>query len=231
MSRYAAGMRLQMSDAEGLADEDGTAAWDDPGELRPLVAFDFDGTLTARDSFMAFLAWRSGRARYAMGLSRLSLPSAAYLRHRDRGRLKAALVKEFLAGVPREELEESARAFAEQRAVKLFRPDALATFRRWRQRGATIAIVTASPEIVVAPFARGIGADVLLGTQLVLDAEGRITGDLDGPNCRGPEKVIRLRAQFGDDVRLSAAYGDTAGDKEMLSIAAEKGYRIFTGRP
>ena len=99
------------------------------------------------------------------------------------------------------------------------------------QRGATIAIVTASPEIVVAPFARGIGADVLLGTQLVLDAEGRITGDLDGPNCRGPEKVIRLRAQFGDDVRLSAAYGDTAGDKEMLSIAAEKGYRIFTGRP
>lgn len=231
MSRYVAVMGMFMADADERADDEEGGGWDDPGELRPLVAFDFDGTLTARDSFMNYLSWKSGRTRYALGLSRLSLPSAAYLRHRDRGRLKAALVKEFLAGVPRDELEESARAFAEARAQKLFRPDALATWRRWRQRGATLVIVTASPEIIVAPFARGIGADLLLGTQLLFDDEGRVTGELNGPNCRGAEKVARLRAQFGADVRLSAAYGDTAGDKEMLAIAGEKGFRVFTGRP
>ena len=30
----------------------------------PIVAFDFDGTLTVRDSFTAFLKWRAG-GRYA----------------------------------------------------------------------------------------------------------------------------------------------------------------------
>ncbi|HRD45466.1 MAG TPA: HAD-IB family hydrolase, partial [Caulobacter sp.] len=39
------------------------------------------------------------------------------------------------------------------------------------------------------------------------------------------------REVFGEDVRLTAAYGDTAGDREMLKIADEKGYRVFKGRP
>ena len=30
---------------------------------------------------------------------------------------------------------------------------------------------------------------------------------------------------------LIAAYGDTSGDREMLKIAEEKGYRVFKGRP
>lgn len=41
----------------------------------------------------------------------------------------------------------------------------------------------------------------------------------------------RLRAAYGDDMTLAAAYGDTSGDTEMIAIAAEKGFRVFTGRP
>ena len=66
--------------------------------------------------------------------------------------------------------------------------------------------------------------------ELAFDAQGRVTGALMGPNCRGEEKVNRLRAVFGDDMQLAAAYGDTAGDHEMLRIAHEKGYRIFKGK-
>ena len=46
-----------------------------------------------------------------------------------------------------------------------------------------------------------------------------------------PEKVRRLREVYGEDVRLAAAYGDTSGDREMLRLADEKGYRVFKGRP
>src|SRR4051812_8944781 len=60
------------------------------GDERPTVAFDFDGTLTYRDSFMAFLAWRSGPLHYAAGLIGLAPAGLAYLGHRDRGRIKAA---------------------------------------------------------------------------------------------------------------------------------------------
>lgn len=196
-----------------------------------VVAFDFDGTLTIRDSFTAFLKWRAGPARYALGAVRLSPALAAYVFDRDRGRLKAAAVREFLKGVPRERLEAEAQAFAQAFSRRLLRPDAVAAWKRWREQRVRVAIVTASPDVVVAPFARGLGADVLLGTQLAYDPAGRVQGAFATPNCRGAEKVARLRAHFGEGMTLRAAYGDTSGDREMLAAAEIKGYRVFSGRP
>ena len=196
---------------------------------RPLVAFDFDGTLTSRDSYRAFLAWRAGRLGYAAGLARMAPDAARYLVDRDRGRLKAALTRVFLAGVAREQLEADAQTFAGRYGRALLRPDALRAWRRWQADGARLIIVTASPETIVAPIARGLGADLLLGTRLAYDAAGRVTGALDGPNCRGPEKVRRLTEAFGDGVWLQAAYGDSDGDAEMLALAEEQGMKVFNG--
>jgi phosphatidylglycerophosphatase C len=196
---------------------------------RPLVAFDFDGTLTSRDSFTAFLRWRFGARAYAAGMLALAPAAARYVLNRDRGRLKAAATRRFLAGMQRAELEAWAQTFASEQGRGLLRPDALRAWRRWQGEGARLVIVTASPETIVAPIARGLGADALLGTQLAFDAAGRVTGDFEGENCRGPEKVRRLRAAFGDDVRLEAAYGDTDGDTQMLALAEEQGMRVFNG--
>ena len=197
----------------------------------PVVAFDFDGTLTIRDSFTAFLRWRAGPRRYALGLLRLMPAAAAYMFHRDRGRIKAAATREFLRGAPREQLETDARTFAQQVSRSLLRPDAVAAWKRWRTDRVRLVIVTASPDLVVAPFARGLGADTLIGTQLQFDAQDRATGGFSTPNCRGPEKVVRLKAAFGSDVVIHAAYGDTGGDREMLAMAEIPGYQVFKGRP
>ncbi len=197
----------------------------------PVVAFDFDGTLTIKDSFTAFLKWRAGPVRYAWGLVKLAPAALAYLVHRDRGRIKAKAVGEFLRGVPHDVLEAEARTFAETHARKLLRPDAVAAWKRWRNDGVRLVIVTASPEMVVGPFGRGLGADMVLGTQLSYDAENRVLGAFSGPNCRGPEKIVRLKEIFGPDFTLKAAYGDTSGDTEMLAMAEIAGYRVFKGRP
>lgn len=212
-------------DQRAIADE--TARPDEP----PIVAFDFDGTLTVRDSFIAFLKWRSRGRRYGIGLLRLAPAALAYVFHRDRGRLKAAAVREFLRGVPRAELEAEARAFAEGNSRNLLRPDAVAAWKRWRGQHVRMVVVTASPDLIVAPFARGLGADTLLGTELAFDAEDRVIGVFATPNCRGPEKVVRLKAAFGPGVEVKAAYGDTSGDREMLAMAEIRGYRVFKGRP
>jgi phosphatidylglycerophosphatase C len=198
---------------------------------RPVVAFDFDGTLTMIDSFTAFLAWRVARPRHLYGLVKLVPAAVLYLRDRDRGRLKAAAVREFLRGLPRPQLEAEAEAFARAESARMFRPDALEAWRRWGLEGALRVIVTASPETTVAPFARILGAERLIGTRLAFDSEGRVAGAFDGANCRGPEKVRRLREAFGQDLRLAAAYGDTSGDHEMLQIAGAKGYQVFKERP
>jgi phosphatidylglycerophosphatase C len=195
----------------------------------PVVTFDFDGTLTIRDSFAAFLAWDAGDLRTAAALARIAPAALAYLFDRDRGRMKAAAVRAFLGGRTLASAQAAAEAFAG--AARLLRPDAVACWRAWGVRGALRVIVTASPEFVVAPFAASLGADLLIATRLAVDPAGRITGDLDGPNCRGPEKVRRLRDEFGPALRLAAAYGDSAGDREMLAIADEPGMRVFRAKP
>jgi phosphatidylglycerophosphatase C len=202
-----------------------------PTPDRPIVAFDFDGTLTVRDSFTAFLKWRAGPLRHALGMARLAPAALRYLFDRDRGQMKAAAAREFLGGLPRAELEALAAAFAAEQSAAFFRPDALATWQDWRDKGALLVIVTASPSLVVRPFAERLQADVLIGTEFAFDGADRVTGAFSTANCRGPEKVARLEAHFGQGVRLAAAYGDTSGDREMLAIAAIAGFRVFTARP
>ncbi len=196
----------------------------------PLVAFDFDGTLTWRDSFLAFLAWRAGPLRHALGMVRMAPAALVYAVDHDRTSLKGAMVREYLTGAPQSELDAKARAFAALASRGLLRPDALRCWGSWRARHAHLVVVTASPELIVAPFARALGADTLIGTRLAWSKDARITGDFDGPNCRGQEKVERLKAAFGEDVRLDAAYGDSDGDRPMLALAAEAGMKVFVER-
>lgn len=202
-----------------------------PYAEQPLVAFDFDGTLTVKDSFTAFLRWRAGPVRYWQGVVKLLPSLIAYLFHRDRGRLKAQAVAEFLKGVPRERLETDAKKFAELFSRRLLRPDAVSAWKRWRGQRVRLVIVTASPTVVVAPFARGLGADALLGTEIAWDAADRVAGAFATPNCRGPEKMVRIKDAFGEQIRIKAAYGDTSGDKEMLAAAELPGFKVFTARP
>jgi phosphatidylglycerophosphatase C len=198
---------------------------------RSIVAFDFDGTLTTRDSFTAFLAWKAGPWGYFTGLLLLAPHILAYGLHRDRGRLKAAAAARFLGGISAESLAADAERYAVTYAQSMLRPDAIQAWRNWRGQGAFMVIVTASPDTTVQPFARGLGADLLIGTQLAVSDDGKITGRFETPNCRGPEKVKRLREALGDDLVLAAAYGDTSGDREMLRLADIKGNRMFKGRP
>ena len=212
-------------------------AWSPPprrsgmDRVGPIVAFDFDGTLTVRDSFTAFLKWRDGSTRYHAEMATLAPAALRYVFDRDPGKLKAAAVRRFLQGLPREVLNAEAMEFATAAAPLLFRPDALKAWRRYRQDGARLIIVTASPENIVAPFARGLGADMLIGTQLLFDQDDRVQGGLLGDNCRGPAKVRRIKEALGEDVVLTAAYGDTDGDWDMLGMAEQQFMRLFVGVP
>ena len=60
----------------------------------------------------------------------------------------------------------------------------------------------------------------MLATRLEVDADDRLTGRLIGANCRGPEKVVRLREWRGEALAVAFAYGDSDGDREMLALAA-----------
>ena len=126
-------------------------------EAPAIVAFDFDGTITARDSYTAFLRWRAGPWRYWVGIIRLAPSALAYMFHRDRGRIKAEATKEFLHGVPRETLEEEANVFAREMAQSLLRSDAVST---WPTLAKLTAEKKALARVITAPLGRPVVPEV-----------------------------------------------------------------------
>jgi phosphatidylglycerophosphatase C len=194
-----------------------------PGDVRPLAAFDLDRTLTRQDTLVPFLLRAVGRGRTYRSILACSLPLARAAAfggtgpHRDRA--KAAVLQRVLGGVPLAALAEAAEAFADHVVAHELRPDVQARADWHRSQGHELVLVSASPELYVAPIGRRLGFDAVLATRLEVGADGRLTGRLVGPNCRGPEKVVRLREWRGDSVAVAYAYGDSTGDREMLAMA------------
>ena len=105
----------------------------------------------------------------------------------------------------------------------------------WHQaRQHEIVIVSASLGVYLETVGRLLGVDAVLSTELEVDAAGTCTGRMLGGNCRGAEKARRLRAYLqSDDVEIWA-YGDSAGDTELLAMADHPirvGARLQTSLP
>ena len=73
-------------------------------------------------------------------------------------------------------------------------------------------IISASPEFLLAPVIAELGG-VLIGTRM-----SPTTGLIDGCNCRGEEKVHRLKAAQPDAV-VDRAYSDSLIDLPILRLA------------
>ncbi len=200
-------------------------------DAKKIVAFDFDGTLTYKDSFIAFLQATRGNLQMASALAFKPNMLIDYVKTRDRGALKARLLYSLLGDISQRELEILIKAFVTKTGKSLFRSDALAAWQEHDQPDRLRVIVTASPELLVGPFGRLIGADRVIGTRLKFSERGTLLPELTGQNCRGEEKMLRLREAFGDTLDLEAAYGDTAGDTEMLAAARQGHYRVFKQKP
>lgn len=181
---------------------------------RVVAAFDFDGTLTRRDTLVPFLALVVGWPRVAMALAACA-PSLV----RDRDASKERLLSSVLAGVPIDEIASAGRRYGAEIAARKLRPEMRGRVEWHRRQAHDIVIVSASLDVYLAEVARRLEADALLCTTLEVDAAGVSTGRIVGRNCRGQEKASRLRDYLGDAPVTLWAYGDSAGDREMLAMA------------
>lgn len=194
-----------------------------------LSVFDFDGTLTKHDSFVPFLRFAFGKRVFARRMVRLALPTLKCVGRRlTRDELKEVLIHTFMTGVDAKWIEEKAAEFCERYWTRLMRPSGLIAVATQVNSSAIVTICSASPAMVLKPFAERLGIR-LIGTNLEVK-DGVLTGRISGHNCRCGQKVERLEAEYGP---LSSyhlrAWGDTRGDYEMLAAAQEPYWRHFHG--
>ena len=202
---------------------------DNPAEpQRPVLAvFDFDGTLTRHDSFVPFLKFAFGKRAFNRRLLRLALPSLRFVARRmSRDELKAQLIRTFLTGVKLEWLQQQAASYCAQSWPRLMRPSGLLAIEAELKSGAVVTLCSASPALVLQPFAERLGIN-LIGTELEV-VDGVLTGHISGDNCRCANKVLRLEAVYGSLLQYRIrAWGDTRGDHELLAAAEDAHWRHF----
>lgn len=196
--------------------------------LRTVAVFDFDGTLTRRDSLFPFLRMVGGMFRYWWGLLLLSPTLMRYALHlTPNWKAKEAVLTYFLSGLKSEKLHQLGQRFAVQQIPKLIRPEALQRLRWHQEQGHQTILVSSSLEVYLSPWAEMMGLSQVIGTQLVSES-GRLTGRILGKNCYGREKVNRLTALLGDLKGYCLyAYGDSPGDRELLDCVDYPYYRKF----
>jgi HAD superfamily hydrolase (TIGR01490 family) len=144
--------------------------------------------------------------------------------------------------------EEAHARFMREWIVPALRPAALELVRGHQRQGDTVAIVTATNELVTRPIAAAFGVPELIAVELERDASGWINGEIAGVPSTREGKVVRVAGWLESrgldwlDVETTF-YSDSMNDLPLLervehpvatnpdprlrTVALERGWRIL----
>lgn len=191
-----------------------------------LVLFDFDGTITTKDTFIEFIKFYHGTAKFALGFVLLSPVLVAYkLKLLANWKAKEKVLTWFFKDEPVDVFNSKCEEFTKRELPKLIRPKALKAIHEMQQ-DYEIVVVSASAENWVAPWCKANNLNIIGTTLEVVDQ--KLTGKIKGKNCFGIEKVNRIKEKY-DLVSYTEvlAYGDSSGDKEMFELAHKHFFKPF----
>jgi HAD superfamily hydrolase (TIGR01490 family) len=184
--------------------------------------FDLDKTVIARASVVAF-----GVPLYRQGLiSRRTVLRGLYGQlvylyvgadEAKIARMRASML-ELTKGWDQARVQEIVEEALEQVVEPIIYAEALELITMHQREGRIVVIVSASPEEIVRPLARYLGADRAIASRARIDEEGRYSGEMDY-DAFGPAKATAMRAladELGIDLDASYAYSDSATDLPML---------------
>ncbi len=189
-----------------------------------IAAFDFDGTLTQKDTFLEFVKFVHGNFNFYLGLF-LNAPILILMKLKllDNGIAKQMVYSYFFKGFEIEKFNIYTQNFKIE-IEKMIKADVLMKLKKHQNEDCKIIIISASIENWIEPWAKSIGIEYLAGTKIEV-VDGILTGKFITKNCYGREKVNRLLEYFPNRMEYTLyAYGDSAGDNELLKLAdhAEK---------
>lgn len=192
--------------------------------MKKIYAFDFDGTLTTKDTLIEFIRYAKGSMALGLGFMRYAhllvlMKIGLYPNYKAKQKVFAHFFKDTTL----DDFNALCKAFAAS-SSHLLRPNAIEAINHAIKEGSEVLIVSASIDNWVQPF---FPQEKVVGTQIEV-IDGKLTGRFLSKNCYGQEKVNRILSLYPNrqDYHLTA-YGDSRGDKEMLAFADESHFKPF----
>ncbi|HEU0109590.1 MAG TPA: HAD family hydrolase [Flavisolibacter sp.] len=194
-----------------------------------IAFFDFDGTITTKDTLLEFIKFSKGSFLFYLGF----LINSPYLVAMKLGLISNQVAKEkvlrfFFKNKDINEFNELCNKFALEEIPNLIRLKAKQEIKKLKTDGFVIVVVSASPENWIQKWSFSEGLE-LIASKLEVN-NGKITGKILGKNCHGVEKLKRIKEKYIiEDYKVIYAYGDTSGDRPMLNVATHSFYKPFRG--
>lgn len=197
--------------------------------LPTIAVFDFDGTITTKDSLWDFLFYSFGKIQVAICLIKnIPILIRFLAKKASNEEAKEKVLGTLLAGMSETSFQRLAETYSSKRLPQIIRQAAIERMNWHITQGDTVLIISASLRNWIEPWANKHSVTSVLATTISVK-NGMLTGKLSGKNCYGQEKVNRLLEHYPHrhTYRLFA-YGDGKSDREILAFADQAFYRRFS---
>lgn len=193
---------------------------------KKLYLFDFDGTISNRDSLFHFLFLTFGFRRILVKLIFNFHKLFITLVIKDKSAVKELILSVFLKGKLEKEIQILGVNYFKTSINSIIRPKFIEYVKKINRDISEVYIVSASLNFWLKDYATQNNFN-LITTELEYE-KGVFTGKFKGKNCKGIEKVNRIKKE----IKLTAfdeiiSFGDSIGDKEMFNISTEYHYKPF----
>ena len=196
--------------------------------MKQLFLYDFDGTITNRDSLFDFLRFSTNGAHYFLSMLLFSpLFIAAILGIVSKSSVKRRLVSHFMKGKTRAQLRTLSLEYRDFIfGEKTMRSGALLSIDENLKKG-PVYIVSASLDIWLEDIARHLGVGLICTRALFV--KDVFDGSFSTPNCNYEEKPKRVRQEIDlDTFEHIHYYGDSKGDMAMKEIVTTFYFKEFS---
>ena len=179
-----------------------------------LAVFDFDGTLYKGDTTKEFcwFYYRKNPFKAYYFIIQLAFWMQYQLGLLSTTQFKSKFIQ-FLNNNDAAQIDVLVSLFWSKKK-ELVRIHLIDEIARLKKEGVHIVVVSASPELFIKTFCLSLGVDTVIGSELnVLNNKYSLL-----INCRGEEKINRLRVVF-PDFEIVTAYSDNIDDDALLKMA------------
>jgi len=196
---------------------------------KKISIFDLDGTLTKSDTYLPYLIGFLKR-NPKRWLKAIVLPFAVvmfYLKMRNNQWLKTIFLSVVLGGETKESIMAWNKIFLDKLFAEGLREDIVAILRERQNAGDIVILCSASLDVYVPEIQNRFSIDHLACTN-TLWHDGCLTGDLDGNNCYGLEKLVKVKGYMEEHNIWGeiSMYSDHASDWPIMDYA-DKAYAVY----